>query len=263
LTGELPAGALCAVHAEQDAIFICTRCGSYGCADCVFSDVAGREMCLACSTGGLAEVLPWERRRDIGWWKAFWRTTRLVLSEPTATFRTPSAEAGIGGPLLYGVLAYTVGQLIVLVLLVLFMVVMGVALGAATGEAGIAALFAGYGICIVPLTLVQVPVYALIGIIMGGGLSHFTLYLMKKATVPFEQTLRAVSFANAPHVFDIFQCVSIPWVIAAETIAIRETHRVSTGTALVATLGWRVLFFGLAVGAYVALIGLVLVAEQR
>lgn len=261
--GALPAGALCGVHAEREATFTCTRCGSYGCTDCVFSDVGGREICVACSTGGLAEVLPWERRREIGWWSAFWQTTRLVLLEPTATFRTPSSEAGIGGPLLYGVLAYTVGQLIVLALVVLAMIVMGVAVGAATGEAGAGALLAGYGVCIIPLTLVQVPVYALVGIIMGGGLSHFTLYLLKKASAPFDQTLRAVSLANAPHVFDIFQCVSVPWVIAAETIAIRETHRVSTGTALLATLGWRVLFFGLAIGAYVALIALVLVADQR
>lgn len=259
----LPAGALCAVHAEREAEYICSRCGSYACEGCLFSAVPGREMCKACAEGGLTEVVPWERRREIGWWKAFWRTSKLVLVEPSATFRTPTTEPGIGGPLLYGVLSYTVGQLIVLLLVVLAMLVMGVAVGAATGEAGITALFAGYGLCIIPLTLVQVPVYALMGIMMGAGMSHFTLFLMKKASAPFDQTLRAVSYANAPHLFDIFQCISIPWVIAAETIALREAHRVSTGTALVAALAWRLLFTAVAVGGYVLLIGMALALDSR
>lgn len=251
------------MHAARAATFTCVRCGSYGCPECAFSEVPGREICAVCAEGGLTEVLPWERRRDIGWWKAFWRTTRLVLSSPSATFRTPATEAGIGGPLLYGVLAYTVGQLITLTLVVVAMMVAGVAIGAATGEAGIAALVAGYGLCIIPLSLVQVPVYALIGIMMGAGMSHFTLYVMKQAKAPFDQTLRAVSFANAPHLFDIFQCISLPWVVAAETIALRQTHGVSTGTALLAALGWRVLFFGLIVGGYVALVGLAFALESR
>jgi hypothetical protein len=260
---DLAPGAVCAVHPERSARLVCTRCGSYGCEECAFSLVPGKEICWTCASDGLTEPLPWERRKEIGWWSAYWRTTKLVMLEPTRTFRTPSTEAGITGSIVYGALAYTIGQMIVLLLVLAMFLVMGVAVAATAEEPAIGAVFAGYGLCLVPFTLLQAPVYALIGILMSGSFAHLTLVVLKQATAKFDQSLRAVAYANAPDLLALFSCVAPFWVIAAETIALREIHRCSTGTALLATIGWRLAFVMLIAGGYAALIALVFALEQR
>ena len=259
---DLALGAVCAVHPERSARLVCTRCGSYACEGCTFSSAAGREMCWACASHGLTEPLPWERRKEIGWWAAYGRTTKLVMLEPTRTFRTPSTEDGITSSILFGALAYTLGQMIVLLLVLTLFLVMGIAAAAAADEPAIGAIFAGYGLCLVPLTLLQAPVYALMGILMSGSFAHLTLIITKQANAKFDQSLRAVAYANAPHLLAVFSCVAPFWVIAAETIALREIHRCSTGTALLATVGWRLAFVMLIVGGYAALLALVFALDQ-
>lgn len=44
----LPAGARCANHAEQGAVDVCSRCGSFVCADCVQIFREETVYCLAC-----------------------------------------------------------------------------------------------------------------------------------------------------------------------------------------------------------------------
>ena len=260
---DLAPGAVCAVHPERSARLVCTRCGSYGCEACAFSAVAGREICRTCAAQGLAEPLPWEQRKELGWWRAYWRTTQLVMLEPTRTFRTPSTENGITGSILFGALAYTLGQAIVLLLVLAMFLMMGIGVAATADEPALGAIFAGYGLCLVPFTLLQAPVYALLGILMSGGLAHVTLVVFKQATAKFDQSLRAVAYANAPHLLAVLSCVAPFWVIAAETIALRELHRCSTGSALLATLGWRLAFVLLIVAGYAALIALVFALDQR
>lgn len=252
---------MCAVHPERLAELVCTRCGTYGCRDCAFSALAGKEICRACAADGLSAPLPWEQRKEIGWWRAFWHTTKLVMTEPSATFRTPPTEDGLLGPMLYAAVAYTIGQMIVMLIVLVMMVTLGIGMAAVTEEPAVGAIMAGYGVCLIPLTLLQAPVYALIGVLVSGSLGHATLAIFGRTSAPFDRSLRAVAYANAPHVLDIVSCVAPFWVIAAETIALRELHRCSTGVAFVAVAGWRLLFFLLIVGAYAGFVALVVLSQ--
>jgi len=65
----------------------------------------------------------------------------------------------------------------------------------------------GYSLFLGLMMLVQAPAYGFMGILVGGGLTHVTLVLMKKANATFEQTLRAVSYANAPYFFYFIPCL--------------------------------------------------------
>jgi hypothetical protein len=254
-------GAMCAVHADRRAERVCARCGTYACDECTFSRLRGKEICRACAALGLTDPLPWEQRKELGWWRAFWGTVKLVMFQPSVTFRTPQTEDSLVGPILFGAIAYTFGQLVVMLIVLAMFLIMGVAVAASTDQPGFGAIFAGYGLCMVPFTLLQAPVYALIGILFSGSLGHLTLVALKRARAPFDQSIRAVAYANAPHVLEILSCVVPFWVITAETIALRETHRCTTGTALLATLGWRLLFIGLIVGAYATFIAVVVMSQ--
>ena len=267
---ELPADALCSAHRDARATFLCARCGSYGCKECVYFVLGESTICCAC---GPRESVPWERRSQLGWWRAFWDTTKLVRRSPVQFFKTPSMEPGMTMPVAYGLAAYTVGQLMLAAELSVLMMIVGLVVTAIGGDAEgmLGGLFLVYGVCmfamIVPLTLVQAPVYGLFGIMLSGGLCHLTLVALKKRTATFEQTLRAVSYANAPYTLAWIPCVGMPialvWVIVAETLAIRETHKVSTRTAAFSVIAHRIVVVGLVAGGYAALIALTMWLDTR
>lgn len=264
---EVPDGACCAWHPQAKATFLCDRCGNYGCETCVYGVSDGRTVCTTC---GPREAIPWERRRELGWWKAFWQTTKQASRTPTAFFRAKQLEAGAIAPVGYGAIAYTVGQLLWgIQLTVLLSVGLAIALavapsggGGPSGAAmGLIGLVVGlvYGVMILAITIFQAPVYALFGITLSGGLTHLTLYLAKRATAGFESTLRAVSYANSAHVYwgvpIVGPFVAMVWVPVVEIIGIRETHKCSTAVATFAVLAYRFVVVGALLTMYLAILG--------
>jgi hypothetical protein len=259
---EVPFGARCGVHETVDASFLCVVCGTYGCMECIFATGERGTTCKACAARGLAESIPWERRAHLGWMKAFWQTTKLVCTQPKRFFSTPSTETGMVGPILYAVLAYTLGgALMMLSFGVLFLLGSGGALLAGQNEIG--AIFGIYGGCFtvgaVPIALIGYPLQGLMQVLIAAACSHGSLVLLKSRSATFEQTLRAVCYANAPYFWLFVPCVgwyfSAFWVWGAESIALRETHRTTTDRAVLSVIGYRVLFIGLVVGLYLLMLG--------
>lgn len=247
----VPAGAKCAVHAEADATFGCVRCGSFGCEACCFSDVDGVATCRDCADLGLGRPVPWEQRKEIGRVRAFWQTAMLASRSPTRFFRTPSTVPGAMGAVLHAVLASTIG-LMVSYLMAGFLVLLG---GGATAAflpgpdaAPLGTIMAGYGCFIMgltPMALLAGPANALLGVGYAAAAAHATLALGGKATAKFEDTLRAVSYANAPYLWQwvpLAGMVSFFWMIGVELIAIRETHRCGSDWAALAVIAHRVVF---------------------
>ena len=262
---DVPLGARCGVHETTDAAFLCVVCGTYGCMDCVFATGGRGTTCRACAARGLAESIPWERRAQLGWMSAFWQTTKLVCTQPKRFFSTPSTETGMAGPVLYGVLAYTAGgALLMLSLGVMFLLGSGGAL--LLGEKELGAIFGIYGGCFtvgfIPIALIAYPLQGLMQILIASACSHGSLSLLKSRTATFEQTLRAVCYANAPYFWLFVPCIgwyfSAFWVWGAESIALRETHRTTTDRAVLSVIGYRVLFMVLVGGLYALMAGAML-----
>lgn len=262
-------GAYCGVHEGVAASFVCARCGTFGCAPCCFGGTGDHQVCRACARGALPEPIPWERRKELGWRRAYWETTKAVIKTPTQFYRTPSIEPGVLWPMLYGVVAKTVGTLLYTGLFSLLFMIAGVAVGVTT-DGPEAAFLGGYfgclGIGMLPMTLLQAPVGALMGILMATSLTHVTLVLFKSGKNGFEATMRAMSYANAPYIFLGIPCVGvllpIVWVPWIEIISVREHQKVSTDKAVLAVLGWRLLIVVGIVGFYALLIAMVLMSEQ-
>jgi hypothetical protein len=262
---SLPEGARCGVHAEVGATFTCARCGTFGCRECLFGGEpsAGADralVCRACAAGGLDAPIPWERRREIGWVRAFVDTTKLASTQPARFFRTPSTERGAGGGILYGIAVYAVGQVLMVLSLFVLMLVSGGIVGVAV-DSTLGAVLAGYGCgltAMTPCVVAQAPVNALMGMVVAGGAAQGTLALLGRPRKPFEETLRAMGYAYAPHVWLwIPLCgpyIAYIWMLVVEFKAIRETHRVGTDAAVAAVLGFRVLFLLGLVALYTAIV---------
>jgi len=247
---DVPPGARCGVHTDLGAQFLCVACGTYGCGACSFATTDHGTTCRACAARGLAETVPWERRRERGWMRAFWETTRLVCMEPKRFFATPAGESGMMGPASYAVVAYTVGSGIMLLSVGLLMLV-GAGVAALSGETALGAMFGVYGGCItvgfIPFALIAYPLQGLVMVLLAAACSHGTLVLLKSQRATFEQSLRAVCYANAPYFWFFVPCIgwygSTFWVWYCEGVALREVHRTTTDRAAIAVLAYRALIF--------------------
>ena len=120
-------------------------------------------------------------------------------------------------------------------------------------------------VLIIPLTLGQAPLYGLFGILGGGGMTHLTLRALKSAKAPFEGTVRAVSYANAPYLLYAIPCfgpwIGWFWMLYLEVTGIKEVHGVGTDKAAIAVLGWRLLLIGGVITAYMLFFGAMLLLE--
>ncbi len=263
-------GAACAIHPDVPARFVCSRCGNFGCEACAFSEVPKREVCRACAAKGLGEPIPWERRKEIGTLRAFWETVKLASLSPTRFFRTPTVQPSIVSAVVFGAAAPTLGLILsYAVIAVTVMLAGGVAAAVLSGdERWLGGLLGAYG-CVIagmsPLALIFGPAQALTGAAVAAAGSHGTLALLKKTNAGFEDTLRAVCYANAPRLFQAIPVVGFFtyfWSVGLEVVALRETHRCGTDVALAAALGYRLLLFFLLIGAYAALFGMMFMLDR-
>lgn len=263
--------ALCAAHPDRLAIFRCASCKTDRCEACLFGKLGAREVCRACADGGLSSPIPWELRNERGVVRTFVETVRLVCLSPTKFFRTPALEDDAVGAFEFGLVCFALGQLAVVFQAFLISVV-GSSVIAIGNRMPLAVLAAGgYGCVLfatVPAMIVHVPVTAILSVGAASLGTHGTLKLFGAARAPFfSGTVRGMSYAFATQVFMIVPVlgvlVSIVWMLVVEMIAVREAHRTSTLTATIAVLGFRVLFFGAIVGAYVVFVGAALMTATR
>ncbi|UJR84264.1 YIP1 family protein [Sandaracinus amylolyticus] len=259
-------GAHCGVHEARDARFTCERCGTFGCAECRFGGEPPENapprfaICVACAKDGFAEPIPWERRKELGIRHAFIETTKLATREPTRFFRTPAIEKGPTGALFYGLGAYALGQITLLLSMGLLMAAGGAVAGIATEEPMVAGVLGAYGCAIAgfsPFFVAQGIAQTLLAVIIAAGASHGTLVVMKRAKGKFESTLRAVAYSYAPYVWlGLPVCgglIAYVWMIAIEFRAIRETHQCGSDGAALAVFGYRMLLVLLFIGLYAAI----------
>jgi hypothetical protein len=259
---DVPAGARCGVHGELGARFLCTVCGTYGCGACVFARTDDGTTCRACASRGLAETVPWERRDELGWVRAYWQTTRLVCMDPKRFFATPAGESGMMGPALFAVASYTLGGAL-LVLSFGLLMLLGAGAALLADQSTLGAIFGIYGGCFtlgfIPFALLAYPVQGLVQVLIAAACSHGTLTLLKSQRANFEQTLRAVCYANAPYFWMFVPCIgwygTMFWVWYCEAVALRGAHRTTTDRAAIAVLGYRLLFFLGIVAVYALVVG--------
>ncbi len=255
-------GAACAAH-EAHATFICTRCGDFGCAECLFSAVKGSQTCATCAAKGLGEAIPWERRTEVGNIRAFWQTAKICMTSPARFFRTPTTHENVLAAVAHGVASVTIGLFLSYAAAGVMMLIGGGAIGA-FGDASLGpmgAIFGTYGCVMIGLSPVMAllagPMNALFGQVFAAACAHGVLALAKKSQGSFEDTLRVCSYANAPYLFTFIPLAGSFtwfWVVGIEVIGLRETHRCGTDWAAFAAIGYRAAFLVVVVVGYAAVL---------
>lgn len=216
------------------------------------------------------ESAPFVRRKELGFFTAFFRTWKLAALEPAGFFRTVK----MGEPrsaVLFGVLSITVSQW--------FQALWGWLINASMqgvvqqvmrrmpqgGEMDqrFMAYFSGTHPVMVVAQIVGAPLYGLVYLFLAAGLIHLFLLLFKGAPRGFDTTLTVVGYAAgvqlvaAAPVPGLAFLAAVVWFLVAVIVGLGEAQRCGSGKAAAATLLPGVLFCLCCCGGLAALTAIV------
>ena len=184
---------------------------------------------------------PWERRSSIGLLTALIETTKQVLTEPAAFFRSMPVTGGLGSPLLYAVIIAYVGLIASTIYNLVFRSVLSSSM-TQMGSGGelerLAPFLAGTTSLVV--NLLFGPVFIVIGLFIGAGLFHLMLLALGGATRGFEATFRVAAFGQAASIFNVIPAcgglIGLVYTLVLLVIGLSEAHQISRGKAAAAVL---------------------------
>ena len=103
-------------------------------------------------------------------------------------------------------------------------------------------------------TLVFVPIFVVLSIIVQSAVIHVSLTLLNGARENYEATLKAVSYSASASLFLVFPFVvwllALIWRAVLLVVGLREVHRISTGRAILALLLPAMIAFALVIMAF-------------
>jgi hypothetical protein len=184
---------------------------------------------------GAQSGLPWEHRRELGFFKAFFDTVVLVVTKPFDAFAMMKPEGGMGDPLLFALIGAGFGMTVS----VFFQLVLqtlrarGGVQGAAEGATGIG--------CALPFSIILISLGVVLGVFIASGVIHLCLMMLGGAKRPFETTFRVVCFSTGTtYLFAVIPFVgsyiSFAYNTVVEIIGLMRAHPTDGGRAAGAVL---------------------------
>lgn len=248
----LLSGARCALHPVEPARDICSRCGNFACSACVQLDAAGQPLCASCAARSAVE-LPWEHRKELGLFQAYWRTAKLLAFSPQLGLGAIKPHGEWWDAMSFGLMSYVCSVSGTLVLYAGIFGSIGLAAlfgsSAHTSGAAIAGIFAA----VVLGLLVVIPISAFIRIYVGVLIDHLALRLAG-GHASFDTTFRAYCYAMSPSFFGLIPGCGVYvveiWRLVLSILAYKQVHRISGGRATAAVL----IPVGLCCAGYFALV---------
>ena len=181
---------------------------------------------------------PWEDMASLGFFTAFFRTMKEVLFSPTVFFRRMPVSQGIPSPLFYGVIISFLATTVGLLEQYAFSGLMGSLTGGEEmkGMEGVNFFQAAFLLIYAFL----LPILLTIGFFIMSGIFHICLMVVGAGKRGFETTFRVVAYASSAQVFAIVPFLGgfiiVIYNLVLWTIGFRESHRTTTGRALIAVL---------------------------
>jgi len=207
------------------------------------------------STAVVGTGVPWDSTGSGRYVSDWWQTTVDSLLSPIQTFQSAQTTGGYGKPLAFLAIGATLGG-------IMSMLIQSVAMAATdAGNSGGMELLVK-----IPMTLVcgiiLMPIFAVIGGFIGGGILHLCLMLLGGAKEGFETTMRAYCYTGgATQTLGVVPVLgslaAIVWFPVVLAIALKEMHKTEYWKVIIAILIPIILCCGLLIlGAGAAIAGI-------
>ena len=257
---------MCAVHPTAPALRACGRCGSFACAECLVALPDGSQVCRKCEAVARETALPWDKMKELGFWRAYWRTSVAVITRPGVTFATMPKDGSLGSSLAFSAVAQVVAFAatmlaygVVFGAMVVFAPsdpVFGKMFGGLGKGAGVLAGI-GIGLLIIVFYLVLLTIMAMVGQLMLGSLEHVMLRALG-GKASWTQTMRGYSMAMGPNLIGLIPFCSLYvtpiWALVMRVFAYKHLHELSWGRAVAGALVPSGALFCCVFGTYAAVI---------
>ncbi|MFT3841252.1 MAG: Yip1 family protein [Myxococcaceae bacterium] len=268
-------GSMCAVHPSVPAVHTCPRCGSFACADCLVYLPDGAQVCRACEGRARQDALPWDRRSEVGFWRAYWQTSVAVISKPTLTFGTMAKDGSLGSSLAFTavsqVASFATTLLLYAVAISLMLIIapddpaMRKGFGSlgqgASGALIVGVVFVGFFFYLAMVAFIGVMTQ-----LIAGSLEHLVLKQLG-GTASWTETMRGYSIAMGPSLIGLVPVCGIYvfpiWSVVMRVFAYKHVHNLSWGRAVAGALIPTAVLVCLCGGAYAALISAAIAAAPK
>ena len=193
--------------------------------------------------GERADQSPWDRRRSLGFFSAWWETFKMTLVKPGEFFRLHSGTS-IKEAWLFAMTTSYIGIAPYVVFQLGIVALMGATMGGAGGPR-LAFITVMYGV----IVLVFPPLGAFVFAAIQACFIQLGLLLVAQQRKPWDYTFRTCMYASGPNAL-----LAIPfcgayiggiWAIVTTIIGIKEVHQTTGWRAAVAVLWLIVLLLGL------------------
>ncbi len=181
--------------------------------------------------------VPWESRRQVGFFTALVETTQKILFSPVEFFSRMPVTGGLGSPLLYALLVGYASLAVASVYDFVFLTVTGSRLGPEFER--VLAFTGGTSGLIVGLIIGPVVIVAQLFILAG--IYHLVLLLFGGAQRGFEATFRVLAYAGAAGLLALVPLCGRPllqpmYSLVLIGIGFAKAHQIGGGKAVAATL---------------------------
>jgi len=159
--------------------------------------------------GGAPGGLPWERRRELGFWRALWETIKGVLLDPFHAFSSMRTDGSQMDAIFFYVLVGWIGGLVSLLWQIPFqMLQVAPAMTQGGQDAAEGALVGAFGVAYgIGSTIVCLPVGILIGALILSALWHLTLIVWPGPRRKFVSTFKVCCYAGgATSALNVIPC---------------------------------------------------------
>lgn len=216
-----------------------------------------------------AAAMPWDDRKRLGFWRAWWRTFLMSLSAPTTLVRQTLPGSSFGNSYRFALACHAFGLLGNIVTIGLgfgLLYFMAVQLGSGSGGGLPPYVFLMMVGIMVAYLLVAAVLTPLLVTVFVGGPAHLFLWVFEPGRKGFAVTARTVNYAQGPMTFAIVPIVGLycgsvwyVWTLVNSVLMLKEAHRTTGLKASLAVLWLPVLMMG----AYFAvMIGVPLAQEM-
>lgn len=231
--------AHCAIHPDRMAVKICSRCGSFVCEECLVFQSSNEHLCANCVQRHKPSLqLDWEKRRELGFFKAYWLTTKQIMFHPNLTFQQAQfSNNSLKEPLLYAVFSQIVGMSTTMVAYGLFFLIamLGVISSSRFGVSEVL-----IGVIIIIFSMLLIPPLTIATIFIHGGIEHLLLKILGAKPKKFSTTVHAYCYSMAPMFWGVIPFCgpyAFPvWQIVCRVYAYKWQHQTTGGKSAAAIL---------------------------
>lgn len=236
--------AMCAVHPAVRASGACSRCGTFGCGPCL-EQRGDAWLCPKCRDR--TAKLPWDEREELGLWRAWWRTSTMLIASPVQTLRNAEPDAPVGSSVLFALLSTLAGfgpTLAGYALVIIPMLLLRDSEPGLKGVGGVL-LIAGVGSLYVGVLLGM----QLASMLFFAALDQLALLMLGARPRSFNVSVRASALAMAPYLLGLVPLCGLYvfplWALVLRIIGLAHLHGTTGGRAAAAVLLPAVLLCGL------------------